>query len=109
MRIKPHLLSLTTHKTETFRSHIEVLSGILLAGWRSIDQKTGDPCITNAEMREVLLNTDDDFRSQILWHLKGWSSKQEAEGWGDLLPVFLSEVWPKHTKVKSPENLLNSM
>lgn len=53
-------------------------------------------------MRDILLNADDDFRSNTLWHLERWSQKKEEGGWGAKLPVFLSEVWPRHKKAKSP-------
>ena len=102
MRIKPHLLSLARRKSVVRLRHSEVLSGILLAGWGSIDEKTGERCVTNAEMRDVLLSADEDFRSHTLWHLERWSQKEEDGGWGAKLPVFLSEVWPRHKKAKSP-------
>ena len=102
MRMKPHLLSLTRWKSSARRSHVGVLSGILLAGWGSIDEETGNRCVTSAEMRDVLLNADDDFRTHILWQLKGWSCKEEEGGWKEKLPVFLTEVWPRHKKAKSP-------
>jgi hypothetical protein len=34
--------------------------------------------------------------------LERWSSKEEEGGWGAKLTVFLTEVWPRHKKTKSP-------
>lgn len=99
MHIKHHLLSLARRKSSSRRGHFGVLSAILLAGWGSIDQETGNLCVTSAEMRDVLLDTDDDFRTKTLWQLKVWSSR----GWKEKLPVFLTEVWPRHKKVKGPK------
>ncbi len=60
--------------------------------------------MTDAEMRAALVNADDDFRSRTLWQLQQWSSKrQEGDGnWRAKVPVFLTEVWPRHIKAKSP-------
>ena len=102
MRIKPHLLSLARRESVGRSRHSEVLSGILLAGWGGSNEQTGERYVTNAEMRDVLLNADDDFRSHTLWQLERWSQKEEEEGWGAKLPFFLSEVWPRHKKAKSP-------
>ena len=100
MRIKPHLLNLTRRKPVVQRRHSEVLSGILLAGWGSIDEKTGEPWITNAEMRDVLLDVDDDFRSHTLRYLERWP--RQAGEWRPKSLAFLTAVWPRHNKVKSP-------
>lgn len=101
MRIKPHLLTLVQREFVVRARHTEILSGILLAGWGMIDEQTHERWVTNAEMRDVLLNADDDFRSHTIWYLERWSQKEEEGGWGAKLPVFLSEVWPRHKKTKS--------
>lgn len=106
MKMKPHLLRFARLKSMDKSSHSQVLPGILLAGWGSIDQQTSERLVTSAEMREVLLNVDDNFRSQILWQLKGWSTHKEGD-WEAKLPVFLSEVWPRHKKAKGPKICAN--
>jgi len=98
-RLKPYLLRLAQQQSPSQRDHTEVLSGILLVDWGTIDQETGERCVSNAEMRDVLINTNDDFRSQVLWQIERWLA--EGEGWSDKLPVFLAEVWPRHRKTKS--------
>ncbi len=103
LRIKPYLLSLARRKFSARRGYFQVLSGILLAGWGNIGQETGTRCVTNVEMREVLLSSDDDFRAKTLWQLKVWSSKEGKGGWKANLPVFLNEVWPRHKKAKGPK------
>jgi len=102
-RIKPHLLGLARRKSSARGGHFGVLSGILLAGWGSIDQETGNRCVTSTEMRDVLLDADDDFRTKTLWQLKVWSSKENEGGWKAKLPVFFTEVWPRHKKAKGPK------
>jgi hypothetical protein len=100
MRIKPHLLNLARRKPVVRPRHSEVLSGILLAGWGSIDEKTGESWITNAEMRDVLLDVDDDFRSHTLRYLERWP--RQAGEWRTKSLAFLTAVWPRHNKAKSP-------
>ncbi len=55
-------------------------------------------------MRAALVNADDAFRSRTLWQLKQGSSKEhEGDGhWKARVPVFLSAVWPRQIKAKSP-------
>lgn len=100
-RIKPYLLNLAERRSSSSQRHVHILSGILLAGWGSIDQRTGERYITNAEMRHVLQEAEDAFRLQTLSQLRGWSSKEDERQWTTKLPVFLREVWPRDKKVKS--------
>jgi hypothetical protein len=73
-----------------------------LAGWGSIHKKTGSRFIVNEEMRNVLLNSDDDFRGQILWHLERWSLDKKNGSWSKKLPPFFTEVWPRQKQAKNP-------
>jgi hypothetical protein len=104
LALKPRLLRLTTRQSIIQRRHTEVLAALLLVGWGSMDSATGEQYVTDAEMRAALVNADDDFRSRTLWQLQRWSSKrQEADrNWRAKVPVFLSEVWPRQIKAKSP-------
>ena len=77
-----------------------MLASILLAGWGSIDVKTNERCVTNAEMREVLIDAGESFRSHTLWQLERWSAGNEGN-WTEQSVVFLSDVWPRHKKAKS--------
>jgi hypothetical protein len=69
-----------------------------------MDSTTGERYVTDAEMRAALVNADDDFRSRTLWQLERWSSEHEErdDNWRAKVPVFLTEVWPRHIKAKSP-------
>ena len=102
MHLKPHLLSLAQRKTIGRHDPTQILSSVLLHGWDRVDSATGERWVTNAEMRGVLVDADDDFRSWILWSLGAWSKKEE-DGWRQEVPIFLAEVWPRHTKAKTPK------
>jgi hypothetical protein len=102
--LKPRLLRLAIRQPMLQHNHTEGLAALLLSGWGSVDKATGERCVTDVEMRAVLVNTDDDFRSRTQWQLQRWSSKRQEgnESWGEKVPVFLTEVWPRHVKAKSP-------
>jgi hypothetical protein len=104
LRLKPYMLALSKRKPISPRSHADVLAGILLAGWGNVDTESGHRFVSDAEMRDVLIKVDDDFRAHILWQLESWSSKDEAdkENWSGQVPAFLSSAWPRQKSAKSP-------
>ena len=102
-RIKPHLLKFAQRKFAKHWDNVEMLSGLLLDGWGSIDQETGERFVTNIEMRDALIHADEEFHSRVLWQIWRWLDGGEASGWKEKLPDFLSEVWPRQKNVKSPK------
>jgi hypothetical protein len=105
VRLKPELLAFAVKPLPSRRAFGEVISAIILSGWGSIDETTGNRFISNEEMRNLLLNADDEFRSHILWQAERWSGADEASAsdrWSNLLPEFLQKVWPRQVAAKSP-------
>jgi len=105
MRLKPNFLALADKRSLPRRKYGEVLAGIILAGWGSINKEMGERCISNAEMHDVLLHTDEDFRSHILWQVERWSKTKEnaaSEKWSVMLLELLHDVWPRQKSVKTP-------
>jgi len=106
MRLKPNLLAFASKRGLPRRGYGGVLAGIILAGWDSINEETGERCISNTEMHDILLHSDDDFRSHILWQVKGWSEIKEngsSEKWAEMLPELLRDVWPRQKSAKTPK------
>jgi len=101
IRLKPHLLSLAQKRFISRHDPVQVLASALLYGWARVDDGTGERWVTDAEMRGVLLEADDDFRSCILWSLGAWAKHEEAN-WREKVPIFLADVWPRHKKAKTP-------
>lgn len=99
IKLKPHFLMMANEKTSERRRHVEILSGILLSGWGSKNSKK-QRFVTDDELRNVLLNAGDDFRSHVLWHLERWC-KNDKSDWDKELLGFLQKVWPKHKKVRT--------
>ncbi len=104
LQIKSRLLKLAQDKSISRRNHDKVLAGMLLAGWASENAATGERCVTDTEMRDVLVSVDDDFRSQALWQVERWSSVDEEKNgkWAKQTPIFLTKVWPRQRSAKSP-------
>jgi hypothetical protein len=98
--LKPYLILLAYDKTAEKQGHLNTLSAILLAYWRNVFPKTGKRFVNNAEMREILLQTDENFRVQILWQAKSFLTGEKADRRS--LAKFITEVWPRHKKAKSP-------
>jgi hypothetical protein len=102
LQLKPRLLKLARRKSISRRGHGELLTGMLLAGWASENVATGERCVTDTEMRDVLVSVDDDLRSQTLWQVERWSSDDnENKTWAKQLPIFLTNVWPRQRSAKS--------
>jgi hypothetical protein len=104
-RLKADLLLFAKRPLPWRRSYGGVLAGIVLAGWGNVDEATGERFISNDEMRALLLNVDEEFRSEILWQAERWSQVPDDKGsvsWEDLLPEFLEKVWPRQIAAKSP-------
>jgi hypothetical protein len=105
IRIKPSLLAAAKERSLSKHGYREVLAGIILAGWGSRSTETQKRFISNDEMRDVLLHTDDDFRSYILWHIEKWSETNKTDAgsqWEKMLPEFLRDVWPRQKSAKTP-------
>ncbi|KAB0671038.1 hypothetical protein F6V30_00100 [Oryzomonas sagensis] len=102
-RLKPWLLDLPVQKHVSGRREVNVLSAILLSGWGRMCKKGTKRLVTNEEMRDILLNADDEFRGQIVWHLERWAIDEKVGAWKANLSVFFTEVWPRQKQVKSPK------
>jgi hypothetical protein len=101
-RLKPSLMARAMSPTRR-RAEANVIAGFLLIGWGG-DSEVGPPeqLVSSAELREILVEGDNDLRGQILWYLQSWS--QDTEGkWRARLVPFLTDVWPNHRALRTPE------
>ena len=101
--LKPHLLQLAREGCVT-RRRSQGLSSLILSRWGSIIEETSERCISNKEFRNILVQTDDKFRSHVLWHLEKWScdaNEETKNKWTSWLPEFLKDVWPYEEKANS--------
>jgi hypothetical protein len=98
LALKEALLARAT-KTR-HRNESTVLAGFLLVGWGS-EAATGERLITDTELREVLVHTDDEFRQQLVWQLEKWCAEPESS-WRERVVPFFSRVWPKQRALHTP-------
>jgi hypothetical protein len=101
LRLKPRLLELAKSRSLSRHGHIEELSAFILDGWGHINSETGHGNVTDVELRDVLLNSDEEFRLRILWQLENWSEGDDH--WLGQIEKFLIDVWPRQKAVKSPK------
>ncbi len=97
--LKPYLVPLVHDKTLEKQGHLNTLSAILLSYWLNVHPKKGKRFISNAEMREILLQSDENFRVQTLWQAKSFFTRKKADRRS--LSTFITDVWPRHKKAKS--------
>lgn len=102
--IKKGLLVFAASSMSLDYSYKGILAGIILAGWGTVDDITGERCISDNEMRSLLLATDDEFRSQVIRQVKQWAKKEVVDSdakWAKQLPELLA-IWPRQLSAKSP-------
>lgn len=91
--LRASLLSLA-RQADLGRDHSNKVAGFLLIEWGSEPQ-----LVTDVELREVLIHSNEDLRIQTLWYLSHWGRKESR--WNDLLIPFLTRVWPRQRSVRS--------
>jgi len=98
--LKPSLLERAMSPMRR-RAEANVIGGFLLIGWGGgADTDSPDHLVTSTELRGILIESDDDLRARVLWHLERWS----AEGnWRTRLIPFLKDVWPNHRALRTPK------
>lgn len=101
VRMKPQFLRMAKNEPNRRRRHAEILSGILLSGWGSVDEE-GKRYITTEEFQDVLDHADIGFLNKVLWQLETGAGDQQDD-WSPKLLEFLRTVWPKHKNARTPE------
>jgi hypothetical protein len=103
MRLKNDMLEFAANPLPSRRSYGEIIAGMILAGWGTVDDATGERCISSDEMRSLLLSVDDEFRSRVLWQAQRWSNDQNEnshERWEGQLSELL-RIWPRQLSARS--------
>jgi hypothetical protein len=103
-RLKNDMLEFAANPLPSRRSYGEIIAGMILAGWGTGDDATGERCISSDEMRSLLLSVDDEFRARVLWQAQQWSSEENEkshERWEGQLSELL-RIWPRQLSARSP-------
>jgi hypothetical protein len=98
--IKPHLLRMCRQRSEQLVRYAEIQAGMLLAGWGTKDNDTGERLVSNAEMQALILDAGDEFRQHTIWLLRRWAAEEDS-GWASQVGEFLRDAWPKHKDIRT--------
>ena len=100
--LKPRILDLAKTRATNSRSDTQSLACIVLSAWYWSSGGDEAEVLENSEFRDVLLQSDDEFRSQVIWQLeRGFDGDQsEAEQLG-FAKQFFESVWPKQKSVRT--------
>ena len=101
--IKDDLIKLIKNKKTTKKKDVQALASMLLYGW-IWEGNENRRAISDEEARKILLEVDDEFRTQIIWIYERWILNDNSDQvLVDSIPQFFGVVWPKHIKAKSAE------
>lgn len=103
-KLKGNMKALIESHAITRHEHVGFLAAMLLDGWQRIAFEGAPRLISDADMRQMLLEGGDAFRAQAVWYLEQWvkGTDERSQAWAQLLPELLKEVWPRHKSAKSP-------
>ena len=105
MRLKNHFLRIAKDGAAGRGRHTDGLAGMVLVGWGRVVEGGGERYIADDELRNVLIEAGDEFRSKILWHAESRMRESEDGGeneWVASVTRLLREVWPRQKSVKTP-------
>ena len=104
--IKDDLFTINKTRPYFYLKYIDRYAGLILALWSKTDNATGVRCITDEELRGLLLKSDDNLRMKILKRIEIWISGlttyNSSDEWKSRLPEFFS-TWPKQIDAWSPK------
>lgn len=102
--IKRDLLTRVSSQNCDKDGYCERLAGFVLGNWIHSRKENGAERISSVEFRNVLLESGDRFRSQVLWQLERWSKEDGGTSWRKHQERFLREVWPIQRIAHTPES-----
>jgi len=105
IRLNKHLLDFAKLPLKKQRGYVSVVSAIIIAGWNSTNDDLGKPYISNQEMTDVLLNSDEEFRLATLRNIEKWFKKDtddKTKTFHDKIIELFRDVWPLQTKIRTP-------
>lgn len=104
MQLKADMLEFAMTPPLSLSLYSAIIASIVLGGWKDLDNATGERCISNDEMHDLLLKVDDKFRSRILWQAQQWFEDKDDKTssiWKKQLPKLL-QIWPRNLSIRSP-------
>lgn len=105
LRLKPDLLTLAKSGRSVTRDDTRLLAAKLVSCWLSRNETNNDErLVSNSQLREVLVEVKEDFRSHVLWLISDWTADANLEaGSDDEARRFIRDVWPRQKAVRTPK------
>lgn len=100
IELKPLLLGMARERGSSVRRQTEALAGTIFVGWLRKDNSS-ERLISDDEMREILVQADDEFRERVVLHLRSFKPEEDPHAIDELI-YFLRNVWPKQNSVRTP-------
>jgi hypothetical protein len=105
-KLKPKLLSFSISGIWTKRGYSEALAAMVLRGWASVNTDDGKQYVSDTELRDLLRETNEEFRIQIAWLAEQWAKKGDDSSrthWLTNLLRLIKDVWPRDLTIKTPK------
>lgn len=109
LRLKVGLIGLAKTRDMDREGYLRSLVNLIMFGWISLKAKDGKQCISNEELRDLLLHSDDNFRVYVLWYIQNGLSSDDLDTrkiWGTKAPEFFQRIWPRQKIVKNSKMTL---
>ncbi len=98
--IKPYLFARASNRDIQTRDDVRIVGQIILLNWGY--KNKGKKRISDEELRAVLLDAGDNFRSSILWQIRAYCEKGDQKPyWNRKRNRLLKKVWPLERRAKT--------
>ena len=99
--IKDDLFTIVKNRSTIYLKNTDNFARLILESWGKVDDTTGERYITDEEFHELLLKSNDKFRTEVLKLVEVWirgpNTNNSSDEWKSRLPELFS-IWPKQMK-----------
>ena len=99
--IKDDLFKIVKNRSTFYLKNTDNFARLILESWGKADDTTGERYITDEEFHELLLKSNDKFRTEVLKLVEVWirgpNTNNSSDEWKSRLPELFS-IWPKQMK-----------
>ena len=99
--IKDDLFKIVKNRSTFYLKNTDNFARLILESWGKADDTTGERLITDEEFHELLLKSNDKFRTEVLKLVEVWvrgpNTNNSSDEWKSRLPELFS-IWPKQMK-----------
>lgn len=99
--IKDDLFKIVKNRSTFYLKNADNFARLILESWGKADDTTGERYITDEEFHELLLKSNDKFRTEVLKLVEVWirgpNTNNSSDEWKSRLPELFS-IWPKQMK-----------